>query len=187
MRRLASLALIALVAACEAPVDDTATPAAELPDTDANAFRAEGREEERAYAGEWAIDSNACNNQREIWTIEQTRMGMKRERFCHFERINQSAGDNGQVWSASARCVARGRFLLLRSPSQGQGHLFGDKAQYRSPRGPTVNWICLSLHQSSKFAGSFPLDDRPSTCVSIACNASAPCQISLLLLVKASL
>lgn len=109
LRRLASLALIALVAACEAPVDDTATPAAELPDTGANAFRAEGREEERAYAGEWAIDSNACNNQREIWTIEQTRMGMKRERFCHFERINQSASDNGQVWSASARCVARGQ------------------------------------------------------------------------------
>jgi hypothetical protein len=97
------------VAACEAPVDDTATPAAELPDTGANAFRAEGREEERAYAGEWAIDSNACNNQHEIWTIEQTRMGMKRERFCHFERINQSASDNGQVWSASARCVARGQ------------------------------------------------------------------------------
>ena len=109
MRRLASLALIALVAACEAPVDDTATPAAELPDTGTNAFRAEAREEERAYAGEWAIDTNACNNQREIWTIEQTRMGMKRERFCHFERINQSASDNGQVWSASARCVARGQ------------------------------------------------------------------------------
>lgn len=109
MRRLASLVLIALVAACEAPVDDTATPAAELPGTDPNAFRAEGTGEERAYAGEWAIDSNACNNQREIWTIEQTRMGMKRERFCHFERINPSAGDDGQVWSASARCVARGQ------------------------------------------------------------------------------
>lgn len=109
MRRLASLVLFALVAACEAPVDDPAAPAAELPDTDPNAFRAEGEEEERAYAGEWATDANACNNQREVWTIEQSRMGMKRERFCHFERINQSAGDTGQVWSASARCVARGR------------------------------------------------------------------------------
>ena len=64
---------------------DSAAPAAELPDTDPNAFRAEQHEEERAYAGEWAAE--ACNNQREIWTIEQTRMGMKRERFCHFERM----------------------------------------------------------------------------------------------------
>ncbi len=109
MRHLASLVLIALVVACEAPVDDSAAPAAEVPDTDTNAFRAEGEEEERAYAGEWAADSNACNNQREIWTVEQSRMGMKRERFCHFERMNQSSGNEGQVWSASARCVAAGR------------------------------------------------------------------------------
>jgi len=109
LRRLASLVLIALMAACEAPVDDAAPPAAELPESDPNAFRAEGDEPERAYAGEWAADSNACNNQREIWTIEQSRMGMKRERFCHFERVNQAAGDDGQVWSASARCVAKGR------------------------------------------------------------------------------
>jgi len=109
LRRLVSLALIALVAACEAPVDEAAAPGAELPDTDPNAFRAESDEEERAYAGEWATDTGACNNQREVWTIEQTRMGMKRERFCHFERMNQTSGDEGQVWSASARCVARGR------------------------------------------------------------------------------
>lgn len=109
MRRLASLVFIALMAACEAPVDDSATPAAELPETDPNAFRAEGDERERAYAGEWATDSNACNNQGEVWTIEQSRMGMKRERFCHFERVNQTADDEGLVWSASARCVAKGR------------------------------------------------------------------------------
>ena len=107
MRRLASLVLFALVAACEAPVDDPAAPAAELPDTDPNAFRAEGEEEERAYAGEWATDANACNNQREVWTIEQSRMGMKRERFCHFERINQSAGDDGAglVGQRTLRCA----------------------------------------------------------------------------------
>jgi len=109
LRRLASLALIALVAACEAPVDEPAAPAAEIPDTDPNAFRAEQDQEERAYAGEWAADTDACNNQREVWTIEQSRMGMKRERFCHFERMNQSSGDAGQVWSATARCVAEGR------------------------------------------------------------------------------
>lgn len=109
MRRLVSLALIALVSACEAPVSDTAEPAAEAPDGDPNAFRAEQDPVERAYAGEWASDTNACNNQREIWTIEQTRMGMKRERFCHFERMNQTSSDDGQVWSASARCLAGGR------------------------------------------------------------------------------
>lgn len=108
MRRLASLAFLVLAGACEAPVDDQAEPAAEAP-TDPNTFRADEPDEDRAYAGEWATDANACNNQREIWTIEQTRMGMKRERFCHFERMNRSAGEDGQVWSASARCVARGR------------------------------------------------------------------------------
>jgi hypothetical protein len=109
VRRLVSLVLIALVSACEAPVSDTAEPAAEAPDTDLNAFRAEQDQVERAYAGEWARDVNACNNVREIWTVEQTRMGMKRERFCHFERMNQTSGEDGQVWSASARCVSRGR------------------------------------------------------------------------------
>jgi hypothetical protein len=108
LRRLVSLALLALVSACEAPVDDAAEPAAEAP-SNPNDFRAGQDEEERAYAGEWASDSNACNNLREIWTIEQSRMGMKRERFCHFERVNQASGDSGHVWSASARCVARGR------------------------------------------------------------------------------
>lgn len=109
MRRLASLALLALAGACEAPLDDTAEPAAEVPEMDPNAFRAEEDDEERAYAGEWAVDADACNNMRQIWTIEQTRMGVKRERFCHFERMNQTSGDKGQVWSASARCVAGGR------------------------------------------------------------------------------
>jgi hypothetical protein len=109
VRRLASLALLALASACEAPLDEAAEPAAEVPEIDPNAFRAEGDEEERAYAGEWAVDANACNNLRQIWTIEQTRMGVKRERFCHFERMNQSASQDGQVWSATARCVAGGR------------------------------------------------------------------------------
>jgi hypothetical protein len=108
LRRLVSLAFLAFASACEAPVDDTMEPAAEAPDTDPNAFRAES-DEERAYAGEWAVTADACNNQREVWTIEQSRMGMKRVRFCHFERVNQAASGDGQVWSASARCVAGGR------------------------------------------------------------------------------
>lgn len=107
MRAVVCIALLALAGACEAPVDK-AEPAAEMPDGDANAFRADAAQD-RAYAGEWASSSDSCNNQREIWTIEENRMGMRRERFCVFERIFTSAGDNGQGWSASARCLADGR------------------------------------------------------------------------------
>lgn len=113
MRRLTciaalSLAVLALAAACEAPVDDAVEPAAEAP-ADPNAFRAEG-DSERAYTGEWAARSESCNNQREIWTIEENRMGMRRQRFCVFERVFASTTDEpGQSWSASARCLAEGR------------------------------------------------------------------------------
>lgn len=107
MRALVCIALLALAGACEAP-SDKADPAAESPDGDSNAFRADAAED-RAYAGEWARNSDVCNNQREVWTIEENRMGMKRERFCVFERIFTSGDDAGQGWSASARCLADGR------------------------------------------------------------------------------
>ena len=106
MRALVCIALLALAGACEAP-SDKSEPAAEMPDN-SNAFRAESQEE-RAYAGEWAPSSDNCNNQKEVWTIEENRMGMKRERFCVFERIFTSASDTGEGWSASARCLADGR------------------------------------------------------------------------------
>lgn len=107
MRALVCIALLALAGACEAP-SDTSDPAAEMPDSDGNAFRADAKED-RAYAGEWAVTSDGCNNQREIWTIEENRMGMRRERFCVFERVFTSATSKEQGWSASARCLAAGR------------------------------------------------------------------------------
>lgn len=130
MRRLICIAALALgplvlAAACEAPVDETAEPAAAAPDADPNAFRAD-RDIERTYTGEWAARSESCNNQREIWTIEENRMGMRRQRFCVFERIFASTADEpGQGWSASARCLSDGRqshdFLFFRvAPSRAQ-------------------------------------------------------------------
>jgi hypothetical protein len=108
VRRLICIAALALAAACEAPVDDSAAPAAEAPVADPNAFRAD-RPVERTYTGEWAATNENCNNQREVWTIEENRMGMRRQRFCIFERIFTTSSDEGQGWSASARCVAGGR------------------------------------------------------------------------------
>lgn len=107
MRALVCIALMALAGACEAP-SDKADPAAEMPERDSNAFRADAAED-RAYAGQWAISSDGCSRPREVWTIEENRMGMKRERFCVFERIFTSEGNGGQGWSASARCLASGR------------------------------------------------------------------------------
>ncbi|MEQ1781040.1 MAG: hypothetical protein ABMA14_06765 [Hyphomonadaceae bacterium] len=107
MRGLVCIALLALAGACEAP-SDKSDPAAEMPDRDGNAFRADAPAD-RAYAGEWARNSDGCNNQREVWTIEENRMGMKRERFCVFERIFISGDDPEQGWSASARCLADGK------------------------------------------------------------------------------
>lgn len=107
MRALVCIAIMALAGACEAP-SDKAEPAAEMPERDSNAFRADATED-RAYAGQWAANSDGCSRPREIWTIEENRMGMKRERFCVFERIFTSEDGNGRGWSASARCLASGR------------------------------------------------------------------------------
>ncbi len=117
MRRLLAIAFLALPA-CEAPVDEEPAPAVQTLPADPEAFRAERPDEPPAYAGEWAEASEACNNPREIWTIEEHRMGMKRRRFCVFERIFASTSAAGQGWSASARCLAEGRqsndFLFFR-------------------------------------------------------------------------
>lgn len=115
---IAIAALTLAVAGCEAPADD---PAAELP-TDPGTFRGD---REPAYTGEWASESVLCDNAREVWTIESRRLGMKRQRFCVFDPLPQSGTDEGQGWSASARCVAEGResrdFLFFRiQPNQSQ-------------------------------------------------------------------
>jgi len=108
---IAIAALSLAVAGCEAPADE---PAAELP-TDPGTFRGD---REPAYTGEWASESALCDNAREVWTIESRRLGMKRQRFCVFDPLPQSGTDEGQGWSASARCVAEGResrdFLFFR-------------------------------------------------------------------------
>lgn len=108
MRRLVCIALLALAGACEPPAKDATDPSAEVPNSDSNAFRADA-DDERAYAGEWAASADNCADQKKIWTIEENRMGMERSRFCVFERIFSSSGDSGLGWSASARCLAKGR------------------------------------------------------------------------------
>lgn len=109
MRRLLCIVAFAFAAACEAPVNDSVEPAAEVLPSDPDAFRAERGDEPPAYAGEWAADAASCGDGRQVWTIEENRMGMKRKRFCVFERVFASNGDAGQGWSASARCLAGGR------------------------------------------------------------------------------
>ncbi len=123
MRRLICIAMLALAGACGAPADEPAEPAAEAP-ANPNDFRADGPVE-RTYAGEWAASSDSCGNQREIWTIEENRMGMRRQRFCVFERVFVSTSGDGQGWSASARCLADGRqshdFVFFRvAPNRAQ-------------------------------------------------------------------
>jgi hypothetical protein len=116
-----AIAFLSLAAAgCEAPEADNA-PEAEL-STDPNTFRAEG---EPAYTGEWASQPDLCSNAREVWTIEARRLGMKRQRFCVFDPMPQLGDEDGQGWSASARCHSDGRasrdFLFFRvEPSQSQ-------------------------------------------------------------------
>jgi len=109
VRRLFAIALFALAAACEPPAETPPEPAAEALPSNPDAFRAERSNEPPAYTGEWAVASDACGNPREVWTIEEKRLGMKRRRFCVFERVFASTSDAGQGWSASARCLADGR------------------------------------------------------------------------------
>jgi hypothetical protein len=109
VRRLLAFAILALAGACEAPTGDDSDPAAEMMESDPGAFRAESEGEPPPYAGEWAANANSCNNQREVWTIEERRMGMKRQRFCIFEPVATARAEQGQSWSASARCLANGR------------------------------------------------------------------------------
>ncbi len=119
--RMALAALALLAAGCEAPSDADREPAAELP-VNPDTFRAGA---EPAYAGDWAGNAELCANARELWTIEARRMGMKQQRFCVFDPMLQSATEDGQGWSASARCHSEGRasrdFLFFRvQPNQSQ-------------------------------------------------------------------
>jgi hypothetical protein len=110
VRRLICLGLLALVSACGAPDVEDAAPAAGLPSEDPNTFRADAAIE-RPYAGEWASETDHCGDVKKVWTIEANRMGMQRQRFCVFERIYaaSSTDEEGEAWSASAKCLAEGR------------------------------------------------------------------------------
>lgn len=109
MRLLACVAVLTLAAACDAPKGAEPEPSATIPSNRPGPFSTDAPEE-RAYAGEWALMADQCGDTKKVWTIEANRMGMKRERFCVFDRIyvsNNSA--DGEAWSASARCLAGGR------------------------------------------------------------------------------
>jgi hypothetical protein len=109
LRRLACVAVLTLAAACGAPEGaQTESPAANPPDAPNTARTAPG--EVRAYAGEWAPVVEQCGDSTRVWTIETNRMGMRRERFCVFDRVYASTrGGEDEAWSASARCLADGR------------------------------------------------------------------------------
>lgn len=109
MRRLVSLAVLSLAAACGAPDSEISAPKSGDPSTDSNVFRADSLNE-RPYAGEWALDHDSCSDSRKIWTIESNRMGMQRERFCIFNQIRVSRASNeGEAWRVDAKCLAGGQ------------------------------------------------------------------------------
>jgi hypothetical protein len=109
LRRLVCLAVLALASACGAPEGDVAAPKPGGASDDPNVFRAD-RVDERPYAGEWAMDTDACRDKGKVWTIESNRMGMRRERFCVFSEIRVSRGAaDGEAWRADAQCLADGQ------------------------------------------------------------------------------
>src|SRR5690348_10238642 len=70
---LACVAVLGVVAACDAPADEE--PSAQIPVTDPNTFRAD-IDPQRAYAGEWAAASSHCQDETKVWTIEAKRMAI---------------------------------------------------------------------------------------------------------------
>lgn len=122
MRRLICLAVVALAAACNAPEGDA--PAPKASSDDPNIFRAENLNE-RSYAGEWAANPDACNDQRTVWTVETNRVGILRQRFCVFSEIRVSRnGETDEAWRADAKCLAGGKqsedVLFFRVKPNGQ-------------------------------------------------------------------
>jgi len=108
VRSLACVAVLALAAACGAPEgDDTASnlPTSESPDMPPGISG-----EERPYSGEWAAQTDDCTDARKVWTIEDNRMGVRKQRFCVFNEVRQTEGTKeAEVWRADARCLAGGQ------------------------------------------------------------------------------
>lgn len=107
MHRHACVAVLALAAACGAPQDEPASPEA-LSQSPARPFGAPA--DERSYAGEWAAQTGDCSDSRKIWTIESHRMGVRKQRFCVFNKVRQTEETSeAEVWRADARCLVGGR------------------------------------------------------------------------------
>lgn len=107
MRSLACVAVFALAAACGAPEGDdsaSSSPRSKSPDIPPGISG-----DERPYSGEWAADAEDCSDSRKVWTIEDNRMGVRKQRFCVFNQVRQTEGTNeAEVWRADARCLAGG-------------------------------------------------------------------------------
>jgi hypothetical protein len=117
---LVCVAVAGLLAGCGAPDGGSDNPAAGIPATDPNTFRAD-IDASRPYAGEWAAATHQCADEDKIWTIEPRRMAIvPAMRFCAFDDVyvSDGPGDAPSTWSASAKCLAEGReshdFLFFR-------------------------------------------------------------------------
>jgi hypothetical protein len=99
------------LAGCDAPTGAGGGdgPSAGSPANDANTFRA-SVDPDRAYAGQWALASSHCTDDKKIWTVEPRRMAIQKQRFCLFEDIyaSQGKGDAPTTWSTGAKCLAEG-------------------------------------------------------------------------------
>ncbi len=107
MRSLACVAVLALAAACGGP--ERGNTASSSPPTQPDIPPAISGEE-RPYSGEWAAQTDDCTDARKVWTIEDHRMGVRKQRFCVFSQVRQTEGSvEAEVWRADARCLAAGR------------------------------------------------------------------------------
>jgi hypothetical protein len=125
VRRLAAvfffMAGMSALAACSPGAgDDSSAPSAGSRDNDPNTFRASGNPD-HAYAGEWAVAANHCEDARKVWTVEPRRMAIQRVRFCVFDEdiyMADGKGDKPTTWSTGATCLADGKqshdFLFFR-------------------------------------------------------------------------
>ncbi len=109
-----SLAAFGLLAACDQAADDPASADGGAASSGASADAAgqlPGVDRSSPYAGQWASARHQCGDDRQLWTIEAHRMGIRPAlRFCAFDDVFVSqAADMGEAtWSAEATCMAEG-------------------------------------------------------------------------------
>jgi hypothetical protein len=101
--------VLALAAACGAP-EGGDTSASNSPSSEEPSVPPDISGDDRPYSGEWASQTDDCTDARKVWTIEDHRMGVRKQRFCVFSQVRQTEGSNEiEVWRADARCLAGGR------------------------------------------------------------------------------